>query len=360
MEAGYTVAIEPSGREHVVVAIKGTFSIPEQNGEVARLGDKQLPLVMADIYWGEPGLSAPRYEADFCLRKQQCDIVVNATACLPEGRPTTRVRTGVQIGSWQKVIDVVGDRVWLERAGHVQISQPEKFVEMPITYDNAFGGVDDLDTDPSKHDVYSLNPIGQGYAQLRSRSYIDGKKLPNTEAPNDPVSAPWNQHLPMSYGIQARFFPKRYQYAGNYDQDWLDSRAPLLPADFDERYYQAAPQDQQVAKLKGGEQVILDGLSTKGRIEFILPTIEVPVVYVRKRESNAHEQAQLDTILIEPDFKRFQLVWRTALPLRRDIFDVTHCLVGKHSRAWWRAQESGKIYFSSIRELIDSRSDVVE
>ncbi|MCG8593616.1 MAG: hypothetical protein MI785_04490 [Kiloniellales bacterium] len=28
MQAGYTLGVEPSGREHLVVAVKGTFAFP--------------------------------------------------------------------------------------------------------------------------------------------------------------------------------------------------------------------------------------------------------------------------------------------------------------------------------------------
>ena len=58
MEAAYTMGMEPSGRELLVVVVKGTFRIP-QNGEQPELADEQLPLVMADTFSGEPGFSAP-------------------------------------------------------------------------------------------------------------------------------------------------------------------------------------------------------------------------------------------------------------------------------------------------------------
>ena len=66
-----------------MVAVKGTFAFPERDGEVCPLADEQVPLVMADEYWGEPGYSAPRYEVDFALRKPRCDVLLNATAYAP-------------------------------------------------------------------------------------------------------------------------------------------------------------------------------------------------------------------------------------------------------------------------------------
>src|SRR3954451_22742079 len=133
LPAAYTMGTEPSAREHIVVAVKGTFDFPERDGEVCPLADEQVPLVMAGEYWGEPGYSAPRYEVDFALRKPRCEVLLNATAYAPEGRPATKVRVGVKIGGWSKVIDVAGDRHWVQRGGTIGPSSPEPFRAVPIT-----------------------------------------------------------------------------------------------------------------------------------------------------------------------------------------------------------------------------------
>ena len=52
MQAGYTMGVEPSAREHLVVAVKGTFTIPKNGGEPA-LAEGQVPLVEADAFTGE-------------------------------------------------------------------------------------------------------------------------------------------------------------------------------------------------------------------------------------------------------------------------------------------------------------------
>ena len=51
MPAAYTMGMEPSGRELLVVVVKSTFRIPK-NGEAAELADEQQPLVMADTFTG--------------------------------------------------------------------------------------------------------------------------------------------------------------------------------------------------------------------------------------------------------------------------------------------------------------------
>src|SRR5579864_6902793 len=140
MVAGYTMGMEPSGRELLVVVVKGTFRTPTERGARLQLAEEQVPLVMSDTFFGEPGLSAPKHEVDFAPRKLRCDILLNGHAYAPAGRPTSRVTVGLKVGNWSKSFDVVGDRTW--SAAGAPASSPVRFTQMPITYDRAFGGAD--------------------------------------------------------------------------------------------------------------------------------------------------------------------------------------------------------------------------
>ena len=46
---------------------------------------------------------------------------------------------------------------------------------------------------------------------------------------------------------------------------------PFLPPDFDDRYFQMAPPDQQIDYPRGGEEVQLVNLTPEGRLGFQLP-----------------------------------------------------------------------------------------
>ena len=111
MVAGYTMGLDPNGRERIVVVIKGTFAISEGGGDLL-LADEQRPLVMADEFYGEPGLSAMQRESDFAPMKPHCDVLLLGSAHAPGGRPVDRVSVGLRVGSFVKGFDVVGDRVW--------------------------------------------------------------------------------------------------------------------------------------------------------------------------------------------------------------------------------------------------------
>lgn len=354
MQAGYTLGTEPSGREHLVVAVKGTFAFPEK-GEAPHLAEEQVPLVEADTFTGEPGLSAPIYEADYAPRKPRCDVLLNGSAHAPGGKPATRVQVGLLVGTFNKSFDVVGDRVWQASALRADPGPPQPFVTMPITYDRAFGGCDNFHPDESKHSAFMANPVGRGYHKQLAAKLVDGTPVPNTEERGKPVRAPDKVYRPMSFGAVGRGWEPRYKLAGTYDEKWLKEVFPFLPADFDDAYFQSAPMDQQIATPRGGEQVALLNLTPEGRTAFRLPAVEVPVVFFRKRGDQEERQAVLDTIVIEPDQRRLMMTWRTSLPLKRNMFEIVQVLAGRMSRGWWWARELGKEYYPSLGAMVRAR-----
>src|SRR5262245_20527049 len=97
MVAGCTMGMEPSGRELLVVVVKGTFQLPRTPDEPLRLADEQLPLVIGDTFTGEPGFSVPIYDVDFAPRKKRFDVLLIGSAYAANGRPATRVPVGLRL-----------------------------------------------------------------------------------------------------------------------------------------------------------------------------------------------------------------------------------------------------------------------
>lgn len=352
------MGMKPDGREMLVVAIKGTFTIPKQE-EKPQLAEEQIPLIMADTFTGEPGYSAPLYEVDYSPIKHRCDVLLNGSAYAPQGRPARMVQVGMKLGAFIKTFNVVGERYW--KAGiTITPSQPAEFTVMPISYDNAFGGLDNFHEDKNKHSAYMRNPVGKGYHQRLASDLVDGTPMPNTEEVNRPIQKPDGDYKPMAFGTIGRGWTPRLQHAGTYDQAWIDNTFPFLPVDFSEAYYQAAPEDQQIPYLKGGEEVVLVNLSPEGRIAFELPKVEVPLVFFRNKGERHETQAVLDTIVIEPDKGIFSLTWRASLPLKRNMFEISQILAGQMSRGWWRARELGKTYYPSLAHLAKANKSEVE
>jgi hypothetical protein len=338
MTAGYTMGMEVSGRELLVVVIKGTFVLPKP-GEEVRLAELQLPLIMADTFSGEPGFSAPVYEVDFAPRKHACDVLLVGSAYAPAGKAVTRTQVGLRVGSMSKTCDVVGPRVWKASAVRIVATEPEPFTRLPVSYDVAFGGADRHSDDESEHDAYLPNPVGRGWHKHLKAAWVDGSPLPNTEEPGRSVAFPTDKARPMAFGPLGRGWPQRAQYAGTYDQKWLDDVFPFLPKDFDERYFQAAPQDQQIPLPKSPLQVELRGFTPDGLRQFTLPYFEAPVHVFPKKGDREDYIANLDTIVFEPDDGRLTMTWRVTRPLAKSMHEIAQVLVGKKGHEWWQQRE---------------------
>ena len=328
MSVGYTMGLDVSGAEHVVVAVKGCYTLPKP-GETPQLAHEQLPLVDADQFYGEPGRSAPLVECDYAFEKPNCDVLLNGTAHAPQGRPVRRIRVGLQVGPCRKTFDVWGDRVWRKSAIGYAPSEAEPFLAMPISYDNAFGGTDEKMRDPALRRSYLPNPVGRGWHYHVYEDAVVGAPLCNTEAINDPVGDPEGMYPPMAFGPIGRGWPPRIAFAGTYDKHWVDETFPFLPSDFDTRYFQCSPPDQQIAKVHGGEPVVLANLTPDGRREFALPVLDMPIMFFKRRGERVETTGTLDTVLFEPDAERFTMVWRAKLKLHRDIFEISKIVVGK-------------------------------
>lgn len=338
MAVGYTLGMEASGRELLVVVVKGTFVLPKGSEEV-RLHDEQVPMIMADVFSGDPGFSAPLAESDFAPRKMSCDVLLQGSAYAPGGLPVERVEVCLQVGPLSKRIAVIGDRVWEAGLTGVRAAPPAAFIRQQVSYDVAFGGVDRASGDPSEHDAYRPNPAGRGFHRHLKSAWVDGRPLPNTEEPGHAVTWPAQRYRPMAFGPIGRGWAGRCEYAGTYDQHWVDEVSPFLPADFDERYFQAAPADQQLPPPRTPLDVTLSNLTPDGLRHFTLPHFDAPVNVFSRRGAREDLIATLDTIVFEPDLDRFTMSWRLARPLKRNLFEIGQVLVGRKGRDWWQERE---------------------
>ena len=353
LPAGWTMGFQRDGRELLVTVVKATYRLPPPGFE-PELAAKQVPLVQGDQFSGEPGKSAPLLETDYAHRKPACDVLLLGHAHAPAGRRATRVRVGLKVGQLVKQFDVVGQRRWRRHAGVVVATQPEPFERIAISYDVAFGGTDR--TEEAEHgrtDAYALNPVGVGYG--RHAGWIDDRPLPCTEQIDRPVDDPAGDYAPMALSPIGRNWLLRRAYAGTYDQQWIETTAPLWPEDFDERYFQAAPPEQTIPFPQGGEPVVLRNLTADGERRFSLPLKPMPILFIPHRGRDAVRNAAIDTIVFEPDEERFTLTWRVALPLGKSVFEVKETVVGEMPSAWHRVRRSpGKTYYRNLAEAVSA------
>jgi hypothetical protein len=342
--AQFTMGRDIPGREYLSLVIKGTWDFPAPGTAVPKKARVQRPLIMADEYAGDPGLSAPLWETDFAFRKARCDVVAQGAAYAPGGRPAERVRVGLRVGAWVKQFDVVGPRQWRALGPAITATRPYPFTRQVFGYDTAFGGPDRSLVGQGTPPVFADNPYGLGFATVRSGANLDGLDLPLTEDPADPVTSPFGAHRPMALGPIARVLPQRIRHGGTYDDNWKDNIFPFLPPDFDERYYQCAPEDQQITPPAPGTPVVIVGMTPAGREEFRLPDTTLPVRIFRRNTEALNTTLLPDTLAFDIEARQFTLTWRCEVPILRIITEFTEAWVGPPSRGLLRAQAGGKSY----------------
>src|SRR5215469_9031201 len=109
---------------------------------------------------------------------------------------------------------------------------------MPLLYERAFGGWDCTDEDPQKHRYEPRNPAGTGFRHTHRAE--DEFALPNIEDPAQPFRTYGERPPPAGFGFIAANWLPRLSFAGTYDRAWDDERKPLLPTDFDRRFFNGA------------------------------------------------------------------------------------------------------------------------
>lgn len=305
-----------------LVVVKATFEI-EPNGS-CRLSEEQVPVLRLGEPHGELGKSSLRYDADLLGVKPCTDVLVHGSAWAPRGTRPTTLDVQVIAGPIRKRLRVFGDRRW-ERTivGGVAASSPRPFESIPIVYERAYGGWDRSSPDPVEHRLEARNPVGTGFA-VRRESCID-QLLPNIELPDQSITS-WKER-PTPAGLNAieRHWSPRRELAGTYDDQWKARRFPLWAEDFDTRYHNCAPADQQVQGfLRGGELVELHHLSPNERMTFTLPRI-YPFFETRFGSERVQHRAQLCTVIVESDRSRLIMAWQTSLLCnhRVDELDAT-------------------------------------
>ncbi|SEK88348.1 hypothetical protein SAMN05216359_103459 [Roseateles sp. YR242] len=352
--ASWTLAFARDGREVVMVVAKATYAFDASTGQVDVHADQQ-PLVKADEFTGEPGLSAVLRETDFATFKPRCDVLLNGSAHAPAGMQVRSLPVGLRVGPVAKAFKVCGDRVWKAGLLTQMPGAPEPFSVMPISYDRAFGGVDDFD-DGAPVTCYSANPVGRGYHRRTAAALVDGTPCPNTEEMDRPIDSPDGRYAPMSFGVVGRSFAPRVTFAGTYDDQWQSTRAPFWPEDFSYDYFQAAPADQQMPYPRGGETVLLKNLTPGGQAGFHLPALSLSVLanFHAKRERIL--DMPVDTVLIEPDHGRLTMACRIGIPMTRSVFDLRGLVLDTTSAIRSRPQRNGKPHYRSLADLVRSRA----
>ena len=310
-EAERTWVRDKDGVHQWIVVVKATYDIATDG--TLTLSESPVEPLHAPEYTGEPGNSSLRYEADLVGMKPGTDVYLNAIAYSPKGKPCEQVEVTCRVGGILKELVVYGERTWRKNfLRDIAPSSPQSFLMVPITYERAYGGIDQEPPDPKNHCIHFWNPVGTG-AIYEKRDLV-GRPAPQVEFATSARGREW----PAGFGAIASYWSPRKEYAGTYDEKWDAQRKPLLPGDYDSKWLLCAPPDQQVMGfLSGGEPVELKNLTASGRLQFSLPKVSLQFETYFGADRREHT-GKLVSVIIESEGSRLIMVWQTSLEVKHD------------------------------------------
>ncbi|NUP14465.1 MAG: DUF2169 domain-containing protein [Polyangiaceae bacterium] len=302
----FCFAAFPSSRHppapSATLVVRGTFKLApgEPVAPLAGLGEQGS--LVGDVFAPEDDdrRGALLYASDFADYKPKADILVAACCHTPSGKPLTECPVRVTVGSWTKVLRVVGPRTWQDGLLGSSASPPAPFTEMPLDYAHAFGGPD-----------MPENPAGRGAGTAQ---------LHNVESADDVVRSRNDRIGPASFAPLSPFWPQRRSKVGkDYGDEYAKTRAPYVSSDFDWSYFNAAPVDQQIAPLRGDEELSFLNLHPRASsFSASLPALRVRAFVIDDRGRFREVTLVLDTLLADLRREALVLTWRGVEPVRED------------------------------------------
>jgi hypothetical protein len=215
------------------------------------------------------------------------------------------------------------------------------FIKKVTLYDRlSLGGcfaADPEDLDLTCH--LPQNPAGTGWlprpedleplAEHHRRYVLDQcNEIKEIQAPQ--IRSPLDRYHPDNKGCfinlsaRPRWVAPRCDFQGTYDRHWLMDRYPGYPANFDPLYFQAAEEDQRIKPwLKGDEELSLKGLFKEGDCHFALPEIGILAVVTKADGDQFVTLPVLDTVRIDLDRRKLNLVWRMHGDQANPITEIT-------------------------------------
>ena len=241
-----------------------------------------------------------------------------------------------------------------------RLSKPTPITHVPLRYEDALGGQCRIDSDsdsakriPKKHrletdanrttvhavahEACQSNPVGKGFSRAWYLKATKSKRIPApqvsmagkecraTDFAKGAAGAEFT--APAGFGAVGRAWLPRRALVGKIEEksNWATDEIPRLPLNFDHAYWNCAPADQQCDYLKGSEQFTLMNMcapdSKSARVDqtgntvlrFALPTQAMFVLAATHRTTASVLPLCLDTVMIDTDTGRVDLVWRGDL-----------------------------------------------
>jgi hypothetical protein len=308
-------------RPVVVTVVKATYSLDETG--ILTLADEQVPVNLAGQKSGEEPDAPYKYEPEIALSKPGADVVLIGHA-RPAQAGETAIDVGVKVGPVQQIARVFGNRFWVRTATGVRMSRTEALQMVPLTWQHAFGGHDLIRSTPEHPLFESRNPVGTGFGQPGAKDG-DFIRVPNIEDPKQLIRECGEVVTPVGFGFTSPHWQPRASFGGTFGEEWEQGRKPLLPVDFDRRFFNAAAPGLIGDRcLAGNEEVVVLNASPVPRLAFRLPSVAPPrCVVVLRKQKDITLATSLDTVIVNTDEGKLFLLWRACTPIANGAHDVS-------------------------------------
>lgn len=267
---------------------------------------------------------------DTGMPKPNGEVLVTGKCFARGGNPVPAHEVSVQVGTFNKILYVFGNRFWRQAGGVVKtISEPMPFKEMEISFQNAYGG-----------EGFERNPLGKGFAPVKDEKGETFHPLPNIEDPDHLIGSPVDKPEPAGLSVLDPMLPQRMRFQGTYDKDYKKKFFPGYPEDFDWHHFLCAPEDQWIKGFfKGNESFEIRNMHPD------IPVISgtLPDLYARcfiRHTINSDEpefielSMNLDTIWFFPEKMLALLIWRKGIEVADDEAEqITDVLLAYEDRA---------------------------
>ncbi len=261
---------------------------------------------------------------DMGFPKPHGEVLVTGSCFARTSEGVQASEVNVKVGALQKRLLIFGDRFW--KAGNIP-SQPKPFTEMPITWNNSFGGPD-----------YAMNPLGKGVPAHR----MDGPvPLPNIESPDQLIGSPDDRPLPAGMAPLDMMWPQRQSKGGTYDNNWKEECWPWFPDDLNPEFFNAAPEDQYIQGFfNGREDIELHNMHPEMETIYSSLPAQRPRCFITRKKTLAQDAAtefvevnhKIDTVWLFPSILRGLLLFRGTIEILDDEYaDIERIYVAAES-----------------------------
>lgn len=349
---------DKQGREFGVLTLKCAYDIDEDGRCV--ISKDQEPFNFSDACYEEVNTSSLQYPSDMAAYKPKTDFVLNAVAFAPKGVETNRFDCGAAFfhngrPMADKTLRIYGKRYWRplwkrrlneqEQAewkqhrqdfSHWKLTEAEQVESLPIRYEYAYGGSIIKGADEAGNEIVDAchyNPLGMGLLDTDWSDHIRQQPAAQIEETDHPITEPFSVYKPAGFGaIPAHWLPRR-PLGGTYDKNWFDNIRPKWPPDYDTRFNNSAPEDQQLALIHSGNIAIeLKNLRPDAaRLKLVLDCPKIAFSYATEKGVESYIP-NIDTILVdvaEADIFDCRVLLTLRAPF--DLFGTEAILITKHS-----------------------------